>query len=228
MGHVYGTIFNAGMIVLGSIVGSLFKKYLKPAYHKVLMESIGLAAVVIGIHTVLKPLDQSKLPVLFIISLTVGGLVGTVLNLQGRFDRTVQRFTTSELGAGLATAVLLFCFGSLSILGPINAALDHDYTFLLTNGTLDLITSIVLGATFGIGIAWGAVVLFCWQGGLYVLALLVQSALSPALLNELTIVGGVLIFASGLGVLEIKKINTMNFLPALLVPPLVLGILHFL
>lgn len=151
--------------------------------------------------------------------------MGTICDLQGHFDRAVQRFTTSQLGAGLATAVLLYCFGSLSILGPINAALDHDYTFLLTNGTLDLITSIVLGATFGVGITWGAVVLFCWQGGLYILALLFSAALTPDLLNELTIVGGVLIFASGLGVLEIKKINTMNFLPALLVPPVVLGVL---
>jgi hypothetical protein len=70
-------------------------------------------------------------------------------------------------------------------------------------------------------------VLFCWQGGLYILALLLRTALSVSLLNELMIVGGVLIFASGLGVLEIKKINTLNFLPALLIPPVVLGILHF-
>lgn len=67
---MYGTIFNAAMIIIGSVIGSLFNKYLKPSYHKVLMESIGLAAVVIGIHTVLKPLDKSHLPVLFIISLT--------------------------------------------------------------------------------------------------------------------------------------------------------------
>lgn len=133
----------------------------------------------------------------------------------------------SDLSVELATAVLLYCFGSLSILGPINAALHHDYTFLLTNATLDLITSIVLGATYGIGIAWSAAVLFCWQGGLYILVLLLRTALSVSLLNELMIVGGVLIFASGLGVLEIKKINTLNFLPALLIPPVVLGILHF-
>ncbi len=69
--------------------------------------------------------------------------------------------------------------------------------------------------------------LFCWQGGLYILVLLLRTALSVSLLNELMIVGGVLIFASGLGVLEIKKINTLNFLPALLIPPVVLGILHF-
>ena len=224
---MYGTIFNASMIVVGSVIGNLFKSKLAPKFQTVLMEALGLAAVMIGIHTVIEPLDKSTLPVLFIISLAIGGILGTVWDLQGHFDRIVQRFTNSELSAGLATAVLLFCFGSLSILGPINAALDHDYSFLLTNGVLDLITSIVLGAAYGLGIAWGAVVLLGWQGSLYVLALVFRSALSPALLNELMIVGGVLIFASGLSVLEIKKINTLNFLPALLVPPLVLGVLHF-
>lgn len=215
------------MIVVGSVIGNLFKSKLAPKFQTVLMEALGLAAVMIGIHTVIEPLDKSTLPVLFIISLAIGGILGTMWDLQGHFDRIVQRFTNSELSAGLATAVLLFCFGSLSILGPINAALDHDYSFLLTNGVLDLITSIVLGAAYGLGIAWGAVVLLGWQGSLYVLALVFRSALSPALLNELMIVGGVLIFASGLSVLEIKKINTLNFLPALLVPPLVLGLLHF-
>lgn len=224
---MYGTIFNASMIVVGSVIGNLFKSKLAPKFQTVLMEALGLAAVMIGIHTVIEPLDKSTLPVLFIISLAIGGILGTMWDLQGHFDRIVQRFTNSELSAGLATAVLLFCFGSLSILGPINAALDHDYSFLLTNGVLDLITSIVLGAAYGLGIAWGAVVLLGWQGSLYVLALVFRSALSPALLNELMIVGGVLIFASGLSVLEIKKINTLNFLPALLVPPLVLGVLHF-
>ena len=215
------------MIVVGSVIGNLFKSKLAPKFQTVLMEALGLAAVMIGIHTVIEPLDKSTLPVLFIISLAIGGILGTVWDLQGHFDRIVQRFTNSELSAGLATAVLLFCFGSLSILGPINAALDHDYSFLLTNGVLDLITSIVLGAAYGLGIAWGSVVLLGWQGSLYVLALVFRSALSPVLLNELMIVGGVLIFASGLSVLEIKKINTLNFLPALLVPPLVLGLLHF-
>ena len=224
---MYGTIFNASMIVVGSVIGNLFKSKLAPKFQTVLMEALGLAAIMIGIHTVIEPLDKSTLPVLFIISLAIGGILGTMWDLQGHFDRIVQRFTNSELSAGLATAVLLFCFGSLSILGPINAALDHDYSFLLTNGVLDLITSIVLGAAYGLGIAWGAVVLLGWQGSLYVLALVFRSALSPALLNELMIVGGVLIFASGLSILEIKKINTLNFLPALLVPPLVLGLLHF-
>lgn len=221
-----GTIFNVGMILVGCTIGSLFKKGIKPAYHDILMQALGLAATVIGINAVVQRMPQSKYPVLFIVSLAVGGLIGQALDLQGRFDKLVGRFSGGNLSEGLATAILLYCIGSLSILGPIEAALKHDYTFLFTNGMLDGITSIVLASTFGFGIAIAAGVLFVWQGSLYVLALVLQGALSTPILNEITIVGGILILGSGLGLLNIKKINTLNLLPSLVIPPIVIGLLQ--
>jgi len=221
-----GTFFNVGMILLGCTIGTAFKRGIKPAYHDILMQALGLAACVIGINAVVQRMPQSKYPVLFIVSLAVGGLVGQALDIQGHFDHLVKRFSGGNLAEGLATAVLLYCIGSLSILGPIEAALKHDYTFLFTNGMLDGITSIVLAATFGFGIAIAAGVVFCWQGSIYVLALLLKGALSTVLLNEITIVGGILILASGLGLLKIKQINTLNLLPALLVPPIVIGVMQ--
>ncbi|WP_048000433.1 DUF554 domain-containing protein [Lactiplantibacillus herbarum] len=221
-----GTFFNVGMILLGCTIGTAFKRGIKPAYHDILMQALGLAACVIGINAVVQRMPQSKYPVLFIVSLAVGGLVGQALDIQGHFDRLVKRFSGGNLAEGLATAVLLYCIGSLSILGPIEAALKHDYTFLFTNGMLDGITSIVLAATFGFGIAIAAGVVFCWEGRIYVLALLLKGALSTVLLNEITIVGGILILASGLGLLKIKQINTLNLLPALLVPPIVIGVMQ--
>lgn len=221
-----GTLFNVGMILVGCTVGSLFKKGIKPAYHDILMQALGLAATVIGINAVVQRMPQSKYPVLFIVSLAVGGLIGQALDLQGRFDKLVGRFSGGNLAEGLATAILLYCIGSLSILGPIEAALKHDYTFLFTNGMLDGITSIVLASTFGFGIAIAAGVLFVWQGSLYVLALVLQGALSTSILNEITIVGGILILGSGLGLLNIKKINTLNLLPSLVIPPIVIGIIQ--
>lgn len=221
-----GTIFNVGMILAGCTVGSLFKRGIKPAYHDILMQALGLAACMIGINAVVSRMPNSKYPVLFIVSLAVGAVIGQALNLQQRFDRLVGRFSGGNLAEGLATAVLLYCIGSLSILGPIQAALKHDYTFLFTNGMLDGITSIVLASTFGFGIAIAAGVLFIWQGGLYLLALVLQGALSTAILDEITIVGGILILASGLGLLKIKQINTLNLLPALVVPPVVIGIMQ--
>jgi len=221
-----GTFFNVGMILVGCTIGSLFKKGIKPAYHDILMQALGLAATVIGINAVVQRMPQSKYPVLFIVSLALGGLIGQALDLQGHFDKLVGKFSGGNLAEGLATAILLYCIGSLSILGPIEAALKHDYTFLFTNGMLDGITSIVLASTFGFGIAIAAGVLFAWQGSLYVLALVLKGALSTTILTEITIVGGILILGSGLGLLNIKKINTLNLLPALIVPPIVIGILQ--
>lgn len=221
-----GTFFNVGMILVGCTIGSLFKKGIKPAYHDILMQALGLAAMLIGINAVVQRMPQSKYPVLFIVSLALGGLIGQALDLQGHFDKLVGKFSGGNLAEGLATAILLYCIGSLSILGPIEAALKHDYTFLFTNGMLDGITSIVLASTFGFGIAIAAGVLFAWQGSLYVLALVLKGALSTTILTEITIVGGILILGSGLGLLNIKKINTLNLLPALIVPPIVIGILQ--
>ncbi|MFC6202795.1 DUF554 domain-containing protein [Lactiplantibacillus nangangensis] len=221
-----GTFFNVGMILVGCTIGSLFKKGIKPAYHDILMQALGLAAMLIGINAVVQRMPQSKYPVLFIVSLALGGLIGQALDLQGHFDKLVGKFSGGNLAEGLATAILLYCIGSLSILGPIEAALKHDYTFLFTNGMLDGITSIVLASTFGFGIAIAAGVLFAWQGSLYVLALVLKGALSTTILTEITIVGGILILGSGLGLLNIKKINTLNLLPALIVPPIVISILQ--
>ncbi|MDY1545990.1 DUF554 domain-containing protein [Lactiplantibacillus pentosus] len=223
-----GTFFNTGMILAGCIIGYFFKKGIKPAYHDILIQGLGLAACVIGINAVVQRMPQSKYPVLFIVSLAVGGLIGQALDIQGRFDRLVGRLAGGNLAEGLATAILLYCIGSLSILGPIEAALKHDYTFLFTNGMLDGITSIVLASTFGFGIALAAVVLFCWQGSIYVLALLLKGALSTVILNEITIVGGILILASGLGLLKIKQFSTLNLLPSLLIPPLVISVMQLI
>ena len=103
-----------------------------------------------------------------------------------------------------------------------------DNTYLFTNAILDGITSIVLSSTFGIGIALAAIILFCWQGAIYLLAGLIAPFITDTLMTEISLVGGVLIFASGLGILGIKKIKTLNLLPALLIPPVAVTILsHF-
>lgn len=213
-----GTIFNVSMILIGSIIGRFLHKGIKPEFQNILTQGLGLAAMAIGINAVVQHMPKSHYPVLFIVSLAIGGLLGQWLDLQSRFDRLVGKFSGGNLAEGLATAILLYCIGSLSILGPIEAALKHDYTFLFTNGMLDGITSIVLASTFGLGIAFAAIAVLAWQGSIYLIALFFQSALNTNMINELTIVGGILILASGLGLLEIKKISVLNLLPSLAVP----------
>lgn len=213
-----GTIFNVSMILIGSIIGRFLHKGIKLEFQNILTQGLGLAAMAIGINAVVQHMPKSHYPILFIVSLAIGGLLGQWLDLQSRFDRLVGKFSGGNLAEGLATAILLYCIGSLSILGPIEAALKHDYTFLFTNGMLDGITSIVLASTFGLGIAFAAIAVLAWQGSIYLIALFFQSTLNTNMINELTIVGGILILASGLGLLEIKKISVLNLLPSLAVP----------
>ena len=209
---------------------------------------MGLASLSLGFNAVCRNMPQSHHPVLFVVSLAIGGLIGTIIDLNGRFKRLVDRrkdyaestsatLTPSSpssssspspdnpsspprLAEGLSTGILLFCIGTLSIVGPINSALLGDETFLLTNATLDLVTSGVLAATYGIGMALAAPVLFLWQGSIYLLATLCGNVISDELLCEMSIVGGTLIAASGLSILEIKDCKTLNLLPSLFIPVL--------
>ena len=213
-----GTIFNTMTILIGSIAGSLLRKSISEKQQKVLFDAMGLAATGIGINAVVNNMPDSKYPVLFIASLAIGSLLGNAFDFDSKFQKLVSRTGDAGLGQGLSTAVLLFCIGTLSILGPIESALRGDNTYLYTNGTLDLVTSMVLASTYGIGIAAAAVVLFLWQGSIYLCAGFLQGFISPEFMTELSIVGGFLIAASGINILKIKEFKTMNMLPALLVP----------
>lgn len=213
-----GTIVNTLAILAGSAIGSLVKKGLKEKYQDALFTAMGLAATILGIHSAVSNMPKSQFPVLFILSLAIGSLIGTILDIDGGFQRLTSRFSSSNLGQGLSTAILLFCVGTLSILGPIESALNRNYTFLFTNATLDFVTSMVLASSYGIGIAISAAALFAWQGSIYACAGFLSGFLTPELLAEVSIVGGILIMTSGLSILKLKDCKTLNMLPSLLVP----------
>ena len=213
-----GTIFNTCTILIGSVIGSLFRRSISEKHQKVLFDAMGLAAAGLGINAIVNHMPDSKYPLLFIVSLALGSLLGSILDLDKRFQSLTARSGSSTLGQGLSTAILLFCIGTLSILGPIQASLYGDHPYLFTNGTLDLVTSMVLASTYGIGIAAAAPVLFLWQGSIYLFAGSLESFISPEFMTELSIVGGFLIAASGISILKIKEFKTMNLLPSLLIP----------
>lgn len=246
-----GTIVNTAMIITGSTVGALLKKGIKPQYSGALFTAMGLAATGLGINAVVQNMPKSVYPVLFIVSLAFGCLIGTVIDIDKRFQALTLRLQKpkrsaagagesgdaagavdggvgaldpvppvkeNRLGEGLSTGILLYCIGTLSILGPIQSALYGDNTYLFTNATLDLVTSAVLASTYGIGMILAAPVLFCWQGAIYLLATLLGDFMSAELMTEISIVGGFLIASSGISILKIKDIKTLNMLPALLVP----------
>ncbi len=226
-----GTITNTCAIVLGSCIGSVLKRGMRPEWQKVMFDAMGLASLALGANAVCQNMPESRYPILFILSLSIGGLIGTMLDIDGRLKGLIDHLqnkksqpasTTASpkprLAEGLTTAVLLYCIGTLSILGPINSALLGDNTFLFTNATMDFVSSIFFAATYGLGMVLAAPVLFCWQGSIYLLARLCGNIIPPQLLCEMSIVGGILIIASGLGILHIKDCKTLNLIPALFVP----------
>lgn len=214
-----GTIVNVCTITAGSLIGAFLKKGIKEKYQNALYTAMGLAACAIGVNGIVSHMSKSSYPVLFIVSLAIGSLIGTILNLDERFQNAVNKKSQSNLGQGLATGILMYCIGTLSILGPVMAAVKGDHTFLFTNATLDFVTSMVLASTYGAGMVLAAPVLLCWQGSIYFVAkYLSASFFSESLLAELSVVGGILIFASGLGILRIKDSKTLNMLPSLLIP----------
>ncbi len=214
-----GTFVNVGTIVAGSLIGGLFRKVMDEKLSGNLMNVMGLAAFGLGINAVVQNMPKSKYPVLFIVSLAIGCLIGTVLKLDERVSAlTEKKDESGNLGQGIVTGCLIFCIGTLSILGPVQSALYGDHTYLFTNASLDFVTSMVLGTTYGIGMALAAIVLLIWQGSIYFLTLLVGSFITDVMMVEISIVGGFLIAMSGLSIMKVKNFHTLNCLPALLVP----------
>lgn len=220
--HMIGTIVNTCTIIIGTIVGAVMHRGIKDEYKETLYNVLGLVCLAIGLNATITHLGKSEYPVLFIISITLGSMIGNALDLDGRFARLLNKWsknnTNTNLAGGLSTATLLYCIGPLAMLGPIVSALKGDHTFLYTNATLDLVTSTIFASTYGIWMILAAPILFCWQGIFYLVAKLSSTAISDALMAELMIVGGLMIVASGLSLLKLKDCKTINMLPSLLIP----------
>lgn len=215
-----GTITNTICILVGATAGSLLRTGIKEKYRDTLFNAMGIVSLAIGCNTFCQNMPKSEFPVLFIVSIALGGVIGSALGLQEHVDSFAEKKGISRMMQGLVTSSLLYCIGTFSFVGPILSALKGDNTFLFTNSTLDLVTSTVFGAAYGWGMALAAPILFCWQGSIYLIAKLASTAevMQGPLLNELCIVGGLLIISSGLNILKIKDCKTLNYIPALFVP----------
>lgn len=229
-----GTIINTITIVAGSAFGALVRTGIGEKYKKTLFDGLGLCCIILGAYASLPNMQKSEFPVLFILSLAIGGLIGTKLDLAGRVERLNLRFNAKgrkeDSGIqGLVTGCLLYCIGTFSIVGPVLSALsptggwifnESANTFLYTNATLDFVSSAVLAASYGWVMLLAAPILFCWQGMFYAIAYFCGDGMPEAMQVELSIVGGVLILSSGLSILGIKDCKTINLLPSLIIPVL--------
>lgn len=215
-----GTIVNVIAIVLGSFIGGSFRHKFNTELQNRLFDALGLCAIIIGIKCAIDAYNQNANSVVMILSLTLGVALGGWLRLHQRLNNLTTKISgNGELSAGIITAVLLFCIGALSILGPMKSALNGDNSLLYTNACLDLLTSMALASTFGYSIMISAVVLFFFQGFFYVLAIIIRGYLPDYLISNILLCGALMIIASGLGILKIKSFNSTDFLPALLIAP---------
>lgn len=227
-----GTIINTATILAGGTFGAIVREGIGEKYRAAMFNALGLACLVLGVNAALPNMAKSEYPVMFILSLAIGGLIGTRLNLSGHIDRLNAKLNArsgkeNNSLNGLVTGILLYCIGTFSIVGPVLSCLspsqgwdisEQANTYLYTNATLDLVTSAVLAATYGWIMLLAAPVLFLWQGMFYAIAYFCGDGMPEPMRTELSIVGGVLIVSSGLAILGIKDCKTVNLLPSLLVP----------
>lgn len=185
---------------------------------------MGLCALVLGVNVAIENMQKTQYPVLFIFCLSMGGLLGTVLKLDQRMESTTRKMSSSNLSQGITTAVLLCCVGTLAMMGPVMSALYGDDTYLMTAATLNLVTMIVVASSYGFGVVITSVIVLVWMSSIYGIAMLSRTFISEELIAEVSLVGGILIAASGLGVLHIKDCKTINLLPALFMPILFFAI----
>lgn len=215
---MYAIIINAIAVIVGSAIGALFKRGIKEKYITVLNTAMGLCAIALGLNVAIESMQKAHYPALFIFCLSIGGLVGTLLKMDQRMERATRRISTTNLSEGITTSILLCCVGTLAMMGPVMSALYDDNTYLMTAATLNLVTMIVVASSYGFWVMVTSVAVFLWMSIIYGIALLSRSFISEELIAEVSLVGGILITASGLGVLHIKDCKTINLLPSLLVP----------
>lgn len=214
------TVINALAIVVGSLIGLLFKKGLSKRFETAIFTAAGITTLVIGIQMALK----TSHVLAFAIALILGGLVGTAIKIEDAVlslgERLKNRFARDDesgnFALGFLNASVLFCSGAMAIIGSFKAGTEGDYSILLTKSILDGTLSVLFASAMGIGVVFSAFSVFVYQGLLTLLSVQVKPFVSELMLAEITGIGGAFVLMIGLNLLDIKKLKTGDFLPALL------------
>lgn len=221
-----GTYVNTAVIIVGSIIGLLLKNGFKEKYKKTIMHGVCLSVLFIGISTSIGGILNGGEPILFIISLVIGGVLGEWVDLDhkilvmGEWLQDKVGTKDNNIAKGFVTATLLFCIGTMAILGSLESGLRGNHDMLYAKSVLDGVASIILASTLGIGVAFSALSVFVYQGIITMFASFLEPVLTAEIIREISIIGGILIFSLGLNILELVKIKTANLLPAIIIPPI--------
>jgi len=219
---MFGVIVNTFAVMIGSLCGLLLKKGIPAHISSALMTGIALCTIYIGIDGSL----SGENPLILIFSVCIGVIIGELLRLEDRLaalsssieNRFQKKDGQTSIAQGFMTASLLFCVGSMTIVGSLQAGIAGDHTMLITKSTLDLISSFALASSLGIGVLCAAAFVFVFQGSLVLLAQYIAPFFTDAVISEVTCVGSVIIIALGLNLLGLTKIKCANLLPAIFLP----------
>ncbi|MBE6616384.1 MAG: DUF554 domain-containing protein [Ruminococcaceae bacterium] len=225
-----GVIINVITVIVGSLVGLLFKKGIPEKVSKAVMIGLGACTLYIGISGSL----SGENVLILIASVVLGAIVGTLLNIDGAINKLAikveEKFKKDNanvsIAEGLITATLLFCVGSMTVTGSIQAGLTGDNSILITKATLDLVSSMMLASSLGVGVLMASVSVFVIQGGLVLLAGLISPVMSTGAINEMTCAGSLLIVMIGTNLMGITKIKVADFLPAIIFAPIIYNLVN--
>ena len=226
-----GTIINCALVLLGGVLGFLFGKKLKPSYQEIMTRACGLSTIFIGASGALKQMFtivdgalSTGGEMLLVISLCIGGLLGEIIGIEAgieRFGAWLRQKSNSERDPhfieGFTSASFTLCIGAMAIIGPMNDAIYHEYSILITKGILDCIIVMALTSSLGKGAVFSVIPLAIWQGLMTILAQLIAPMMTAGALANLSMVGNVLITCVGLNLAFPVRIKVANYLPSLLI-----------
>jgi len=214
-----GTLINVGTILLGSAIGLVLHQRLPDKITKIVFQGIGLFTLFLGFTMAAKTSNY----LIMIFSIVLGAIIGQLLSIDTALDKFSNRLKTKigskndKFSEGLMTAFLLFCMGSMTILGAFEEGLGNPPNLLYAKSMLDGFSSIALSAGLGIGVIFSTIPLLIYQGGLTLFAGWLGEFFSEVVINEMSAVGGLMLIGLGINILEIKTIKVINMLPGLLV-----------
>jgi len=215
-----GTIVNFLAIILGSMVGLILKKGIKEKISNTVMSGLALCVIFIGISSTTKVNNM----LLVIFSIVIGAGIGEGIDidrlLQRLGDNIEKRFKNRNLkiSEGFVTASLVYCVGSMAIIGALEGGLQGKHDILFAKSVIDGISSIIFASSLGIGVMLSSVAVLLYQGIITLMATLLKGILIQAVITDMTVIGGLLIMGLGLNMLGVTKIKVANLLPAVFVP----------
>ncbi|WP_432405384.1 DUF554 domain-containing protein [Wukongibacter sp. M2B1] len=219
-----GTIVNALAIIAGSLIGVFFKKGIPKNYNKTVMDSLSLAVILIGLLNALK----AENILLLIFSLALGSILGEFLKIEDKLEelgnyienKLEGKFSSedSNISKGFVNASLIYCIGAMAIMGALESGLSNNHQTLFAKSIIDGISAIAFTSSLGIGVLFSAIPVFLYQGIITVSASFVKQFLIASVITDMSAVGGLLIVAIGINILEIKRIKVGNMLPAIFIP----------